>query len=50
MRSGGNIIGMDLVEVSPPYDPTGVTSILAAQLLLNSIGFIFHARKVGPQP
>ena len=50
VRSGGNIIGMDLVEVSPPYDPTGVTSILAAQLLLNSIGFIFHARKVGPQP
>lgn len=25
-------------------DPAGVTSILAAQLLMNSIGFIFHAR------
>ena len=36
---------MDLVEVAPPYDPTGTTSILAAQLLLNSIGFIFHARQ-----
>lgn len=44
VRSGGNIIGMDLVEVSPPYDPAGVTSILAAQLILNTLGFIFHAR------
>jgi agmatinase len=44
-RSGGKIVGMDLVEVAPAYDPSGVTSILAAQLLLNSIGYIFHARK-----
>lgn len=44
-RSGGNIVGMDLVEVAPVYDLTGTTSILAAQLLLNSIGFIFHDRK-----
>ena len=48
-RSKGNVIGMDLVEVAPVYDPTGSTSILAAQLLLNSIGFIFHDRKVGAQ-
>ena len=40
----GNVVGMDLVEVAPPYDPTGVTSILAAQLLMNAIGFIFHER------
>lgn len=44
IRSQGRIVGMDLVEVAPAYDPTGVTSILAAQLLMNSIGFIFHAR------
>lgn len=44
-RSGGNVVGMDLVEVAPAYDPTGSTSILAAQLLLNSLGAIFHARK-----
>lgn len=44
-RSNGNIIGMDLVEVAPAYDPTGSTSILAAQLLLNSIGYIFHDRR-----
>ncbi|MFD1557598.1 agmatinase [Paraburkholderia silviterrae] len=43
-RSHGNVVGMDLVEVAPAYDPAGVTPILAAQLLLNSIGFIFHAR------
>ena len=44
-RGGGNIVGMDLVEVAPAYDPSGVTSILAAQLLLNTIGFIFDARQ-----
>jgi agmatinase len=44
-RSKGNIVGVDLVEVAPAYDPAGITSILAAQLLLNSIGFIFHDRK-----
>lgn len=42
------IIGLDLVEVAPDYDPTGSTSILAAQLLLNTIGFIFHARGQSP--
>jgi agmatinase len=44
-RGGGNIVGIDLVEVAPAYDLSGVTSILAAQLLLNSIGFIFDARQ-----
>lgn len=38
------IIGLDLVEVAPDYDPTGSTAILAAQLLLNTLGFIFHER------
>ena len=38
------IAGIDLVEVAPDYDPTGSTSILAAQILLNLLGFIFHAR------
>lgn len=28
-----NIIGFDLVEVSPPYDPSDVTSLLAAKIL-----------------
>ncbi|MGM4915197.1 agmatinase [Rhizobium sp. 768_B6_N1_8] len=37
----GTIIGVDLVEVAPDYDHTGSTAILAAQLLLNTIGRIF---------
>lgn len=41
----GTVIGMDLVEVAPDYDNTGSTSFLAAQILLNFIGFIFHERK-----
>jgi agmatinase len=40
----GTIVGVDLVEVAPDYDHTGSTAILAAQLLLNTIGRIFHAR------
>ena len=39
-----DVVGIDLVEVAPDYDPSGSTSILAAQVLLNFLGFIFHAR------
>lgn len=39
-----DIVGIDLVEVAPDYDPTGSTPILAAQVLLNLLGFIFAAR------
>ncbi|WP_049645350.1 agmatinase [Candidatus Rhodobacter oscarellae] len=38
------VVGIDLVEVAPDYDPTGSTAILAAQILLNFLGFIFHER------
>ena len=38
------VVGMDLVEVAPDYDSSGSTQILAAQVLLNFLGFIFHAR------
>ncbi len=41
----GDIIGLDLVEVAPDYDPTGSTSTLAAQLLLNIIGRMLHHAK-----
>ncbi|MEO0939775.1 MAG: agmatinase [Pseudomonadota bacterium] len=30
---GLNIVGCDLVEVSPPYDPAGTTALVAANLL-----------------
>jgi len=35
------IVGIDLVEVAPDYDQSGSTAILAAQILLNFLGFIF---------
>ncbi len=40
----GEVVGLDLVEVAPDYDPTGITSFLAAQLLMNVLGFVFHER------
>jgi agmatinase len=40
----GSIVGLDLVEVAPDYDPTGSTSTLAAQILMNTIGRILHYR------
>lgn len=39
-----DVVGVDLVEVAPDYDPSGSTSILAAQVLMNFIGRILHAR------
>lgn len=35
------VIGIDLVEVAPDYDHSGSTAVLAAQVLLNFLGFIF---------
>ncbi|MEM6619198.1 MAG: agmatinase [Pseudomonadota bacterium] len=40
-----SVVGIDLVEVAPDYDPTGSTAILAAQLLMNTLGFVFHNRR-----
>ncbi len=40
----GDIVGIDLVEVAPAYDPSGITGFLAAQVLLNFLGYIFEAR------
>ncbi len=41
----GEVVGIDLCEVAPDYDVSGSTSILAAQVLMNLIGYVFHARK-----
>ena len=38
------IVGIDLVEVSPDHDPAGTTGFLAAQVLMNLLGFVFHER------
>ncbi len=40
----GEVVGMDLVEVAPAYDPTGITAFLGAQVLLNFLGYVFEAR------
>ncbi len=44
LTTKGEVAGIDLVEVAPDYDPSGITSFLAAQLLLNFLGFVFEAR------
>jgi len=48
LAAQGSIAGLDLVEVAPDYDHTGTTAILAAQILLNTIGRIMHARSNRP--
>ncbi|MCP8687522.1 agmatinase [Marinobacterium sedimentorum] len=40
----GDVVGIDLCEVAPDYDHSGSTSILAAQVLMNLIGYVFHGR------
>lgn len=39
------VVGIDLVEVAPAYDPSGITGFLAAQVLLNFLGYIFEAKR-----
>ncbi len=41
----GDVAGIDLVEVAPDYDHSGITAMLAAQLLMNLLGYVFHERK-----
>jgi agmatinase len=47
LATRNEVVGMDLVEVAPDYDPSGSTQILAAQILLNFLGFIYHAKAQG---
>jgi guanidinobutyrase len=35
--AGLNLVGCDLVEVSPPYDTTGNTALLAANLMFEML-------------
>ncbi len=45
----GEVVGIDLCEVAPDYDQSDTTSILAAQVLLNLIGYVFHGRVMRKQ-
>ena len=40
----GDVVGVDLVEVAPAYDPSGITAFLAAQVLLTFLGYIFEVK------
>jgi agmatinase len=39
----GQIVGIDVVEVSPPLDPAGTTALAAAQALVEILGAVFEA-------
>jgi agmatinase len=41
----GNVIGFDLCEVAPQYDPAGVTAFTAAGIIVEFLGSIFSERK-----
>ena len=43
--AGLNFVGFDLVEVMPPYDPAGITSLLAANLVYEFISLIAVQRR-----
>ena len=44
LTTRGDVVGIDLVEVAPDYDRDGTTAFLAAQVLMNLLGYIFHAK------
>ncbi len=39
------VVGFDVVEVSPPYDPSGITSVLAAKLIMETAALVTKASK-----
>ena len=42
-----DFIGYDMVEVMPPYDPVGITSLLAANIMYEFISLIALSKKTG---
>lgn len=45
--AGLNVVGADVVEVAPEYDPTTNTAQLAAQLLFEELALVTCSRKAG---
>jgi len=41
---GVQLVGADVVEVSPPYDHAGITSMLAANILFEMLSVIAATR------
>jgi agmatinase/guanidinopropionase len=46
--AGLDFVGFDLVEVAPPYDPGGITAILAANLAFEMLSLLALRRSAGP--
>ncbi len=47
--AGVNIVGADLVEVAPPYDPAGVTALAGATLAYDLLSLLARARGARPR-
>ncbi|SOB98450.1 agmatinase [Rhodobacter sp. JA431] len=45
--AGINMVGGDVVEVSPPYDPTGVTAIAGAHVATELVALYGYTRRKG---
>ncbi|MEH7483352.1 agmatinase [Neobacillus drentensis] len=41
----GKVIGFDLVEVAPPYDPAGMTAQVGARLALDLLSFVLKEKE-----
>lgn len=39
--TNNRLVGFDMVEVNPLYDPTQITALLASQLIVETLGFAF---------
>ena len=42
LMARGKVVGMDPVEVGLNYGQAGSTALMAAQLLMNFLGYIIH--------
>jgi len=44
------VVGMDLVELAPPFDPSGVSAVTAAKLVLEAIAAFWSPRDAADPP
>ncbi|WP_434122293.1 arginase family protein [Salinicoccus roseus] len=42
----GDVIGFDLVEVAPQYDPTGMTGQTAARIMLDLLSYVLKEKEM----
>lgn len=47
---GLNLVGGDVVEVAPPFDPSGNTALVGASIMFEILCVVAHARRVRPPP